>query len=178
MLGANWFLELAANWWYGWRLHLITFHCCTDLNLALMTRGCSDRYAKGSTYNVLYYQPTFLPTYQFLPVPTNPPGTDMQKGSPSNALHWITNQSDARQCKAKIRVANCNALRWSHSKGHLMASLSAARQSHGHCDVDGHCEACRQPGPRRGVSLLTYPETCLVLIRGRVDDGKLLQNVK
>ena len=133
-----------------------------------------------------HVQCTVLPTHIFahLPVPTStylptyPPGTDMQKGSPSNALHWITNQSDARQCKAKIRVANCNALRWSHSKGHLMASLSAARQSHGHCDADGHCEACRQPGPRRGVSLLTYAETCLVLIRGRVDDGKLLQNVK
>ena len=133
-----------------------------------------------------HVQCTVLPTHIFahLPVPTStylptyPPGTDMQKGSPSNALHWITNQSDARQCKAKIRIANCNALRWSHSKGHLMASLSAARQPHGHCDADGHCEACRQPGPRRGVSLLTYPETCLVLIRGRVDDGKLLQNVK
>ena len=29
-----------------------------------------------------------------------------------------------------------------------------------------------------GVSLLTYALACLVLIRGRVDDGKLLQNVK
>ena len=31
-------IKLMTPWWYGWRLHLITFHWCTDLDLGLTWR--------------------------------------------------------------------------------------------------------------------------------------------